>query len=100
VALTDDPNDPRLHQKGPDGRYLAHLVKPYEERSVENFTRPLRKAYVHRACDLVTEIGPSLAATFAVDPTFYGSTFCVHCNDYFPIREFVWDDLHETPLGT
>lgn len=46
-------------------------------------------------CGGVTTMGKALAETIARDPSFYGSTFCAHCHDYFPIGEtgeFVWED--------
>jgi hypothetical protein len=35
-------------------------------------------------------MGRSLSETYARDPSFYGATFCVHCNKHFPVAEFVW----------
>lgn len=35
------------------------------------------------------------AETYAAQPGFYGTTFCCHCADYFPVGadgEFVWED--------
>lgn len=33
-----------------------------------------------------------IAETYAADPEFYGSTFCMHCNKHLPVHEFVWFD--------
>jgi len=35
-------------------------------------------------------MGRALSETYARDPTFYGATFCVHCNKHLPVAEFVW----------
>lgn len=47
-------------------------------------------------CKTVTTMGLALAETYARDPKFYGSTFCVHCNKHFPVEEFVWTGTNET----
>jgi hypothetical protein len=46
----------------------------------------------------------AIAETYARDPAFYGSTFCVHCRTHFPVGEqgeFVWvvDGLLATELA-
>lgn len=41
-------------------------------------------------CGSVTTMGRALSETYARDPTFYGSTFCVRCNKHLPVAEFVW----------
>lgn len=41
-------------------------------------------------CNTVTTMGRPLSETYARDPKFYGSTFCVNCNAHFPVAEFVW----------
>ena len=44
-----------------------------------------------RACGTVTTMSYPLAATYATDPSYYGSTFCVQCKKHFPVAEFVWE---------
>lgn len=41
-------------------------------------------------CNTVTTMGRSLSETYARDPKFYGSTFCVSCNRHLPVADFVW----------
>jgi hypothetical protein len=41
-------------------------------------------------CGSVTTMGRALSETYARDPKFYGSTFCVTCNKHLPVGEFVW----------
>jgi hypothetical protein len=46
-----------------------------------------------KGCGRVTTMGRKLAETYARDPGFYGSTFCVGCNRHLPVGaegEFVW----------
>lgn len=50
-------------------------------------------------CGMVTTMNRAIAETFARDPAFYGSGFCVTCNAYFPNAEFVWA-VDGTPVGS
>jgi hypothetical protein len=45
---------------------------------------------VGKGCGTVTTMGRALSETYARQPTFYGATFCGHCNAHFPVAEFVW----------
>lgn len=49
-----------------------------------------------KACGSVTRMGNALSETYAVDPSFYGATFCVGCKAHFPVAEFLWDGTDET----
>lgn len=47
----------------------------------------------NKGCGSVTTMGTALAETYARDPHFYGSTYCVHCCMHRPVGaqgEFVW----------
>lgn len=51
-------------------------------------------AAVGNGCGAVTTMGQAIAETYARDPGFYGSTYCVRCGTHFPVGargEFVWD---------
>lgn len=98
VAIADDRNDPRLTH-GVDaadsqpGMAEAYLVLSDEERE-KGFVRPVRTSYVHLKCGVVTTMSRAIAETYARDPKFYGSTYCVHCRNHRPVGpdgEFVWD---------
>lgn len=108
----------------PNGQYTNYPVLPEEDRK-RGFIRPVRHKYVHvgvpgsthgqhvarqlgkdappgTGCGVVTHMGLALAETYARDPTYYGSTFCVGCHDHFPVGaegEFVWDGTTER-VGT
>jgi hypothetical protein len=43
-----------------------------------------------RGCGTTTTMGRALSETYARDPSFYGSTYCVHCSMHRPVREFRW----------
>lgn len=91
------PNPERL----PDGQHVDHWVLNDEERA-KGFIRPVRRSYVHSRCGGTTSMGLKIAETYARRPSFYGSTFCSHCGDYFPVGEhgeFTWVGLNEK-VGT
>lgn len=73
-----------------NGQHESYWVLSEEERE-KGFVRPVRRKYVHDKCGVVTWMGYALSETYARDPKFYGSTFCVACKDHFPVAEFVWD---------
>lgn len=79
---------------GPDGQQKDYLVLSDEELA-KGFVRPVRRTYIHQRCGSVTTMGTRLAETYARDPAFYGSTFCVHCGDHYLVGmngEFVWEN--------
>lgn len=114
MEFTTDPNDPRLGH-GVDSNRVpqneVYLVLSDEERA-KGFIRPLRKSYIHvgvggheidpddrskhgrtgRGCGVQTRMGLILCETYARDPKFYGSTYCVGCEMHLPVNEFVWDE--------
>lgn len=50
---------------------------------------------INKGCGGVTTMGQAIAETYARDPSFYGSTFCVSCGTHLPVGEageFVWMD--------
>jgi hypothetical protein len=57
------------------------------------------EAELKSGCRTSTRMALSLAETYARDPSFYGSTFCVNCGKHFPVKEFVWKGTDEV-LGS
>ncbi len=107
--LTDDPNDSRLthgSDSEPVGQAEVYLVLSEEERR-KGFIRPVRQSYIHvgvggtegslkdGACGALTTMGQELAETYARQPTFYGSTYCVYCRMHRPVGEFIWANTSE-----
>ena len=109
-----DPADPRLG-RGPDSSPVpqneAYLVLSKEERE-KGFVRPVRRTYVHvgpethelpypqlkslasygfSGCGAATKMSQGIAETYARDPKFYGSTYCVGCSMHLPVQEFMWE---------
>jgi len=75
---------------GQHENYPAMEKKPDEE-----FKRPVRRSYKHLTCGTITTMSQKLAETYALDPSYYGATFCAGCKDHFPVGEkgeFVWVD--------
>jgi hypothetical protein len=94
TGTTDDRNDPRLthgRDKEPVEQAEVYLVLPEEERA-KRFVRPVRRTYIHVTCGVATTMGLALAETYAADPTFYGSTYCVGCRMHLPVGQFKWED--------
>lgn len=92
--LTSDPSDPRLTH-GSDSEPVtqadAYLVLSADERA-KGFIRPVRRTYVHDECGRATTMSQAIAETYARNPSFYGSTYCVGCAMHLPVAEFRWDD--------
>lgn len=75
-------------------RYVAFEVYPdAAEPLTGRYWTQAKLDAVGQGCGAVTTMtGHSLAETYARDPHFYGSTFCVGCRDYLSVAEFVWED--------
>lgn len=74
------------------GQQREYLVLSEEERA-KGFVRPVRRSYQHEKCGTVTTMAQALAETYARNPAFYGSTFCVGCKTHLLVGatgEFVW----------
>lgn len=111
MALTSDPADPRLGHgvdTTPVPQNDVYLVLSEEDRA-KGYVRPLRRSYVHRftadhadlpavivegtlfgGCGGVTTMALPLCETYAVDPKFYGATYCTGCGQHRPVAEFMW----------
>lgn len=92
MSLTTDPTDPRLGH-GPDEEPApqneVYLILSDEERA-KGFMRPVRRVYIHDTCKTATTMAQAIAETYAREPKFYGSTYCVACQGHFPVHQFVW----------
>jgi hypothetical protein len=89
-------------EKLADGQLKDHYVLCPEDRA-KGYVEPYRKSYVHEKCGGVTTMPVACAETYAVQPEYYGRTFCCHCGNYFPVGEdgeFVWADNREQKVGT
>lgn len=99
--MPDRPGAP-TDEKLSDGQHTDHFVLCPEDRA-KGRVEPLRTKYIHEKCDVVTTMPMACAETYAVDPEYYGRTFCCGCGDYFPVGEngeFIWDDGSGQKVGT
>lgn len=89
--ITDGPAPDEIDPK--TGMHKDYWVLSDEERG-KGFVRPVRYEYVHDKCGVATTMNSKIAETYARDPKFYGSTFCVgsKCKTHFPVGEFKWND--------
>src|SRR3954449_13440373 len=76
------PTEDRLS----DGQHADHYVLSPADLAT-GFVEPYRDSYVHDACGGVTRMPAVCAQTYAAQPEYYGSTFCCHCQGYFPVGE-------------
>jgi hypothetical protein len=104
MPTTTDPDDPGLthgSDETPVGLSPVYLVLSESERA-RGFVRPFRRGYIHDTCGSLTTMGQAIAETYARNPGFYGSTFCVACQMHRPVGaggEFTWDGTDEK-VGT
>lgn len=90
------------------GQQRGYLVLAEEERA-KGFVRPVRRNYIHTGtnpkmhgpvlikadtdgCGALTKQSRDIAETYARDPTFYSSTYCISCRKHFPVSQFRWED--------
>lgn len=50
---------------------------------------------VGKACGTETTMSHEIAETYARQPEFYGSTYCVRCRLHLDVGEFVWTGTEE-----
>jgi len=63
-----------------------------EAECAKGFVRPLRRTYRCNVCGQDTMMSQAIAETYARDPDFYGSTYCITCRMHRPVFEFTWPD--------
>lgn len=49
-----------------------------------------------KGCGVETVMGQELSETYAREPHFYGSTYCVGCKMHLAVQEFAWSADGET----
>jgi hypothetical protein len=82
------------------GEYAKFEDYPESEAPAKG--RYWTEAELNSGCGGVTTMPQKCAETYAVDPSFYGGTFCAVCGDYFKVGakgEFIWTD-DGTRVGT
>jgi len=87
-----------------DCGYMKFEVYPENELPMTGrFWTEAELNSIDQGCGTETTMASqALSETYAREPRFYGSTFCVGCGDYFPVGErgeFIWTD-DGTRVGT
>lgn len=101
LTVADPPATPApTTERLPDA---DHWVLGPSERAEP--VRPVRTSYIHLVCGGDTRMPRACAETYARQPSYYGSTFCCWCRDYFPVGapptgQFVWKDSRTDYVGT
>jgi hypothetical protein len=91
MPTTPDRNDPRL-TRGIDEQPVEQAPAYLVDQGAGAFVRPVRTAYVHTGgCGALTTMNIGIAETYARDPKFYGSTYCVGCRMHRVVDEFDWE---------
>jgi len=77
------------------GEGVYAKFEPYPENESPKIGRFWTSTQLGRVggwCETITTMSQALAETYARDPGFYGSTYCVRCAMHLPVEEFVWID--------
>jgi hypothetical protein len=62
------------------------------EHELEAFYKGIKRT---GGCGTETSMPLPIAETYARDPKFYGSTYCVHCQMHLPVNQFFWKGTAE-----
>jgi len=79
------------HERYDKFGYILFEVYPESETSAVT-GRFWTKEQLNSGCGAETIMNQTIAETYARDPKFYGSTFCVNCGKHLPVEEFEWRD--------
>jgi hypothetical protein len=73
--------------------YVKYEAYADDSRSaIGRFWTQLQLDKINGGCGTSTTMGQAIAETYARDPKYYGSTFCVNCKSHLPVDEFRWED--------
>jgi len=51
-------------------------------------------------CGGKTIMAREISETYAREPSFYGSTWCMNCQKHIDVNEFTWDDCSGETVGS
>jgi hypothetical protein len=83
---------PDEHERYDQYGYVKYEKYPEGSNALGRFWTATDLAKIDGGCKQKTHMGMALAETYAREPSFYGSTFCVTCCKHLPVAEFVWLD--------
>lgn len=84
--LTDDERE----RYGDVGYVKYEPYPPGNSGAIGRFWTQAQLDGVRKGCGSVTTMAHGIAATYAREPSFYGSTYCCACSKHLPLKEFVW----------
>lgn len=67
----------------------------YPESELPKCGKFWTQAELDSGCGYETTMGTRIAETYAREPSFYGSTYCTHCQAHFRVDQFVWRGTNE-----
>lgn len=73
------------------GEYYV-CFEPYPESESPKTGRFWTQKELTSGCGAQTTMARDIAETYARNPAFYGSTYCIRCRMHLPVREFAWVD--------
>jgi hypothetical protein len=76
--------------EGSDGKYIGGRYITQEE-----LNQHIKTGGYIGGCGVLTRMNMKIAETYARDPNFYGSTYCMGCQKHLPVGEFVWDGTND-----
>lgn len=71
-------------------RWSYSAFEAYPPEMAPQVGRYWTSAQLAAGCGAVTTMARDLAETYARDPGYYGSTWCVGCHAHRPVAEFRW----------
>ena len=71
-------------------RYAAWEPYPAGDGAIGRYWMQSQLDAVLGGCGTETRMGNAICETYAREPGFYGSTYCVGCEMHRPVNEFVW----------
>ena len=77
-------------ERYPDEGYVKFEKYPKKKNSSTIGRYWTQKQLENTGCGAITRMGRELSETYARNPHFYGSTYCVECEKHLPIAEFIW----------
>lgn len=82
---------PEQFERYSDYGYVKFEKYPDDVPSLGQFWTQEQLDAVDKGCKSLTTMAGPIAETYACEPKYYGSTFCVSCGGHHPVTEFVWD---------
>lgn len=89
IALTEEQKERYSSEN-----YIGFI--PNEDNNSSITGRLIRKEDLMPGCNVSTTMAIDIAETYARNPKFYGSTYCIYCQKHLRVEEFVWYGTNET----